>query len=132
MRPVLNKIAIIAVATALGSATIATDALARGGGGGGGGGGGHGGGGGGGHFGGAMGGGGGFGGGHFGGGSGRGFGGGGGLGGGHVAGGFGRGHFGRGRGFAAPFGYGGYYDDYASCDPYDYAYPRRLRYGYVC
>jgi hypothetical protein len=130
MRPVLNKIAIIAVATALGSATIATDALARGGGGGGGG--GHGGGGGGGgHFGGAMGGGS-FGGGHFGGAAGRSFGGGGSLGGGHVAGGFGRGHFGRGRGFAVPYGYGGYYDDYASCDPSDYAYPRRLRYGYAC
>jgi hypothetical protein len=118
MRPVLNKLATIAVAVALGSAAITTDALARGGGGGhGGGGGGHFGGGGG-HFGGAMGGGhigggGGFGGGHF--------------GGGHFAG--GRDHFGHVRGFGAPYGY---YDDSAdeSCSPLDRVHPRRLR--YVC
>jgi hypothetical protein len=116
----LYKILVVAAAIALGSTSIATDALARGGGGGGGHGGGggfgggHGGGFGGGHF-----GGGGFGGGHFGGGH---FGGGG-FSGGHFGGGhFGGGHFGgrgfHGRGFGGvPFlGYGGY--DY----PYDYGY----------
>jgi opacity protein-like surface antigen len=96
----LHRIAIVVVAAALGSAAIATDAVARGGGGAGHGGGGMGGG----HFGGAMGGdriGGGMGGGHF-----RD---------GRFAGRFEHGHHGRARGLAVPFGYyddrySGYYD----------------------
>ena len=114
----MHRIAIVVVAVALGSAVIATDAVAAGGNAGGHGGGAMGGG----HFGGAMGGS------HFGGGMGRGFGGGhfgdamgggrigGGLGGGHIGGGRFAGRFdhrrhGRARGLAAPFGY---YDDWYS------------------
>lgn len=109
-KSVLQRIGIAVVATALGSAAPATDALARGGGGGGGGhiggGGGHIGGGisgahfGGAHFGGAH-----FSGGHF--GSGR------------MAGGRGHGHFGVGR-----FGYYGGLDD-DSCWPLDRLHPPR-------
>ena len=128
----LHRIAVVVMAIALGSAAIATDAVARGGGGGGHGGGGMGGG----HF------GGGIGGGHF----------GGGMGGGHFGGGIGGGHFavepaadisvvdsaadtsleaartwaadmlpghlarfGHVRGFGGPFWYGDGYGDYASC-----------------
>jgi len=140
----LHKIAMLAVAIAVGSAGIATDAWARGGGGG------HGGGGGG-HFGGGMGGGhlGGMGGGHFGGGMGGvrpGAGAhlGGALGAGHLGGlggrfgahrfgGSGR-RFAHHRGFQG-FGFGdplGYYDDYGydQCWQIDRIRPSRLR--YVC
>jgi len=105
----LHRIAIVVVAVALGSAAIATDAVAAGGNAGG-----HwGGGGGGGHFGGAMGGS------HFGGGIDRAFGGGhfggamggGRFGGGRFAGRFEHGHRGRVRGLVVPFGY---YDDWYS------------------
>jgi len=136
----LHKIAMLAVAIAVGSAGIATDAWARGGGGGhggGGGSGGHFGGGmGGGHFGGAMGGGhlGEMGGGHFGGALGAGhLGGLGGRFGGHRFGGSGR-RFVHHRGFQG-FGFGdplGYYDDYGydQCWQIDRIRPSRLR--YVC
>ena len=133
----LHKIAMLAVAIAVGSAGIATDAWARGGGGG--------------HFGGGMGGGhlGGMGGGHFGGGMGGehlgagahlggalGAGHLGGLGGrfgGHRFGGSGR-RFAHHRGFQG-FGFGdplGYYDDYGydQCWQIDRIRPSRLR--YVC
>jgi hypothetical protein len=109
----LHRIAIVVVAVALGSAVIATDAVAAGGNAGG-----HGGWGMGGHFSGAMGGS------HFGGGMGRGFGGGhfgGAMGGGRIGGGSRGGHFGDGR-FAGRFAHGhgvrglpfGYYDDWDS------------------
>jgi hypothetical protein len=136
----LHKIAMLAVAIAVGSAGIATDAWARGGGGGhggGGGSGGHFGGGmGGGHFGGAMGGGhlGEMGGGHFGGALGAGhLGGLGGRFGGHRFGGSGR-RFVHHRGFQG-FGFGdplGYYDDYGydQCWQIDRIRPSRPR--YVC
>ena len=112
----LHRIAIVVVAVALGSAVIATDAVAAGGNAAGHGGGGMGGG----HFGGAMGGN------HFGGGMGRGFGGGhfgGAMGGGRIGSGLRGGHFGgdrfaarfehrhRVRGLVVPFGY---YDDWYS------------------
>jgi hypothetical protein len=141
-RTALHKITILAAAIALGSASMATEALARGGGGGFGG--GHFGGGG---FGGAHFGAGGLGGGHFG-----GFGGGrlGGLGGARFGGGFGHfgaGHFGgprvggfhrgfHGRRFVGvPFFFGGGYGDYAYPFSYDdyaggtYAYPYESYYG---
>ena len=132
----LHKIAMLAVAIAVGSAGIATDAWARGGGGGhGGGGGGHFGGGmGGGHFGGAMGGGHLGAGAHFGGALGAGhLGGLGGRFGGHRFGGSGR-RFVHHRGFQG-FGFGdplGYYDDYGydQCWQIDRIRPSRLR--YVC
>src|SRR3954454_15328577 len=147
----LHKIAMLAVAIAVGSAGIATDAWARGGGGGhGGGGGGHFGGGmGGGHFGGGMGGGhlGGMGGGHFGGGMGGGHLGAGphlgrALGAGHLGGLGGRfgGHrfVGSGRRLAHHRGFQGFgfgdslYDDYGydQCWQIDRIRPSRLR--YVC
>ena len=130
----LHKIAMLAVAIAVGSAGIATDAWARGGGGGGGGGGGHFGGGGGGHFGGGMGGGHLGAGAHLGGALGAGhLGGLGGRFGGHRFGGSGR-RFAHHRGFQG-FGFGdplGYYDDYGydQCWQIDRIRPSRLR--YVC
>jgi hypothetical protein len=112
---VLHRIAIIVAAIAVGSAGIATDALARGGGGGG-----HGGGLGGAHF-------GGMGGGHF----------GGAMGGGHL-GRIGGEHFGRiggehfgGRAEHQHFGHHrglGYLGDYDACWPPEQGRPRRLRY----
>jgi hypothetical protein len=85
-KPTLHRIAIVVVAVALGSAVIATDAVAAGGHGGesmGGG-----------HFGGAM--------------------AGGRFGGGFEAGRFEHDHYGRGRGWAVPFGYLDDYGDYGS------------------
>jgi opacity protein-like surface antigen len=126
----LHRFAIVVVAAALGSAAIATDAVARAGGGTG-----HGGGGvGGGHFGGAMGGS------HFGADMGRGFGGGR-FGGGRLAGRFEQGPHRRARGAAVPFGYyddwyGGYYDPSTvtpdaqpsgPTTPYAYVKPPRSR-----
>src|SRR6266403_4695340 len=105
---VLHRIAIIVAAIAVGSAGIATDALARGGGGGG-------------HFGGGMGAA------HF-----------GGMGGGHFGGAMGGGHLGRiggehfgGRAEHQRYGYhrgSGYYGDYDACWSSEQVRPRRLRY----
>jgi len=119
----LHRIAIVVVAVALGSAVIATDAVAAVGNAGGHGGGGMGGG----HFGGVMGGS------HFGGGIGRGFGGGhfgGAMGGGRISGGLRGGHVGDGRfvgrfahghrirGLVVPFGYyDNWYSGYGYYDP---------------